>query len=153
VLRTGQPVGRFVGGAYRYSIPIVQGSTAGARKESCAAGHTGMMNQKDGEVIAVFPSSLSTAEGTAALRRLLALMGGCAFKAVLVTIFAVRVIFGRVITQRLAAMTAVMGRLAEGDSAVAIPAQRQNDEIAATTAALQVFKLLIGVGSRRRSAL
>ena len=140
VLSTGRAVGRFVGDTYRYSLPIIQGSTVGARKEGCAACHTGMMNQKDGEVIAVFSSSLSTAEGTAALRRLLALMGGCALAAVLVTIFAVRLIFGRVITQRLAGMTAAMGRLAEGDSAVAIPAQRQNDEIAAMAAALEVFK-------------
>lgn len=140
VLRTGQPVGRFAGDTYRYSMPIVQGSTVGARKEVCAACHTGMMNQKDGEVIAVFSSSLSTTEGMAALRRLLALMGGCALAAVLVAIFAVRMIFGRVITQRLAGMTDAMGRLAEGDSAVVIPAQRQNDEIAAMAAALEVFK-------------
>ncbi|HWJ19189.1 MAG TPA: hypothetical protein VNR65_10725, partial [Geobacterales bacterium] len=72
-LRTGRPVGRFVGDTYRYSMPIIQGSTVAARKEVCAACHTALMSENDGEVIAVFSSSLSTTEGMAALHRSLKL--------------------------------------------------------------------------------
>src|ERR1039458_3334160 len=53
-LRTGQPVGRFVGDAYRYSMPIIQGNVAAPRKEVCIACHTGMMGEKDGAAIAAF---------------------------------------------------------------------------------------------------
>ena len=99
VLRTGQPVGRFVGDTYRYSMPIIQGGTVAARKEVCAACHTALMSESDGEVIAVFSSSLSTTEGMAALYRSLALIAGGTFAAVLVVIFAIRIVLGRVITR------------------------------------------------------
>jgi signal transduction histidine kinase/CheY-like chemotaxis protein len=96
-LHTGQPVGRFVGDTYRYSLPIIQGNVLAPRKEVCIACHTGMMGEKDGEVIAVFSSSLSTTEGMAALHRSLALIAGGIFAAVLVVMFAIRTILGRVI--------------------------------------------------------
>ena len=32
-MRTGRPVGRFVDGAYRYSLPIVLGVTSGTEPE------------------------------------------------------------------------------------------------------------------------
>src|SRR5450759_1180633 len=96
-LRTGQPVGRFVGDTYRYSMPIIQGGTVAARKEVCAACHTALMSENDGDVIAVFSSSLSTTEGLAALHHSLALIAGGAFAAVLVVMFAIRIILGRII--------------------------------------------------------
>ena len=68
VLRTGKPVGRFVGDDYRYTLPILLGSGAGTRKEVCAACHTGAIGQQNGDVIAVFSSSLSAADDLAALR-------------------------------------------------------------------------------------
>src|ERR1039458_8263755 len=78
-------------------MPIIQGNVAPPRKEVCIACHTGMMGEKDGEVIAVFSSSLSTTEGMAALHRSLVLIAGGALAAVLVVIFAIRMILGRVI--------------------------------------------------------
>jgi methyl-accepting chemotaxis protein len=140
VLRTGQPVGRYVDGAYRYSLPIVQGHTAATRKEVCVGCHTGAMGQKDGDLIGVFSSSLSTAEDVAAVRRLLLWIAAGAIVSVGLVLATIRIIFGRVITRRLTGMTAVMERLAEGDRAVDVPAQAQNDEIAAMARAVEVFK-------------
>ena len=68
-MRTGRPVGRFVDGAYRYSLPIILGNTMAAPKDICESCHGGAMDIKDGEVIAVFSSSLSTAQDFSALRR------------------------------------------------------------------------------------
>jgi len=73
-LRSGRPVGRFVDGAYRYSLPIVLGVTNGAEQEACRVCHQLNMGLNDGEVIAVFSSRLSTAQEFGALRRLLAEM-------------------------------------------------------------------------------
>jgi signal transduction histidine kinase/CheY-like chemotaxis protein len=96
VLRTGRPVGRFVGDTYRYSMPIIQGSTVAARKEVCAACHTALMSENDGEVIAVLSSSLNTTEGMTALHRSLMLIAGGAFAAVMVLMFATRTIVERI---------------------------------------------------------
>jgi methyl-accepting chemotaxis protein len=139
-LRTGQPIGRFVGDMYRYSLPIVLGTAVGTKKDSCVACHTGAMGQKDGDVLGVFSSSLSTVEDFAALRRLLLLMAGGALIAVLVVVAAIRMIFGRVITRRLACMTAAMRRLAEGDNTVDVPVQKRADEIAEMASAVEIFK-------------
>jgi methyl-accepting chemotaxis protein len=139
VLRTGQPIGRFVGDSYRYSIPILLGNANG-NKEMCGACHTGAMGLNAGEVIAVFSSSLSTAKEVAALRTLLLLMSGGALVAVLLVILAIRTIFGRVITRRLTSMTTAMRGLAEGDHQVQIPAQAGADEIAEMASAVEIFK-------------
>src|ERR1022692_1904 len=42
-LRTGQPVGRFLDGAYRYSLPIVFGVTPGADGKNCVMCHGQLM--------------------------------------------------------------------------------------------------------------
>jgi methyl-accepting chemotaxis protein len=139
-MRTGQPVGRFVGDTYRYSLPILLGDAAGTRKEACMGCHEGGIGQKNGDVIAVFSSSLSTTADFAALQRLLWLMAGGALLAVVVVTLAIRMILGRVITRRLAAMTAAMRRLADGDHAAEIPAQTRADEIADMAGAVAVFK-------------
>jgi methyl-accepting chemotaxis protein len=139
-LRTGQPMGRFVGDTYRYSLPIVLGKNTTSDKEICAACHTGGMGINDGEVIAVFSSSLSTVKEMGALRQLLLWMSGGALVAVLLVILAIRTIFGRVITRRLTAMTTAMRSLAEGDNTVEIPAQRGADEIADMAGAVEIFK-------------
>jgi methyl-accepting chemotaxis protein len=137
VLRTGQSIGRFVGDTYRYSMPIVLGN---ANSGTCGACHTGAMDQNNGEVIAVFSSSLSTVREVAALRQLLLLMSGGALVAVLLVILAIRAIFGRVITRRLTAMTTAMRGLAEGDHMVEIPVQAGADEIAEMASAVEIFK-------------
>ena len=138
VLRTGQSIGRFVGDTYRYSIPIVLGNNANSG--TCGACHTGAMGQNNGEVIAVFSSSLSTVKEVAALRQLLLWMSGGALVAVLLVILAIRAIFGRVITRRLTAMTTAMRGLAEGDHMVEIPVQAGADEIAEMASAVEIFK-------------
>ena len=50
-MRTGQPVGRFVGDTYRYSLPILLGAAEGTRKEACMGCHGGAIGQKNGDVI------------------------------------------------------------------------------------------------------
>ncbi len=72
-LRTGRPIARFVDGAYRYSLPIILGQTLAAPKETCEGCHSAGMGLKDGEVIAVFSSSVSTVKDMSALRQLLLL--------------------------------------------------------------------------------
>jgi methyl-accepting chemotaxis protein len=139
-LRTGQPIGRFVEGAYRYSLPIVLGKTLAARKGICGSCHAGAIGQRDGEVIAVFSSSISTAEDIAALRRLLLLMAAGTLFGCLVVILGIRVIFGRVITRPLTGMTKAMRHLAEGDKTIEVPAQDRADEIGEMAGAVLVFK-------------
>jgi methyl-accepting chemotaxis protein len=140
VLRTGQPIGRFVGDTYRYSMPITLGKNANIGKEICSVCHTGAMGQNSGEVIAVFSSSLSTVKEVAALRELLLMMSAGALVAVLLVILAIRTIFGRVITRRLTAMTTAMRSFAEGDNTVEIPVQPEMDEIAEMASAVEIFK-------------
>ena len=140
VFRTGKPIGRFVGDTYRYSMPIVLNKNADDGKGTCAACHTGAMGQNDGEVIAVFSSSLSTVKEVAALREQLLWLSGGALLAVLLVILAIRTIFGRVITRRLTAMTTAMRGLAGGDHKVEIPEQAETDEIAEMAGAVEIFK-------------
>jgi methyl-accepting chemotaxis protein len=67
-LRTGQPVGRFVGATYRYSLPIIVGVTAGTEDASCRACHGAGQTPNGVRVLAVFSSSLATAADFAARR-------------------------------------------------------------------------------------
>jgi len=76
VLRTGRPVGRFFNDLYRYSMPIIEGSPL-MKQDGCIPCHGAAMGTKDGAVVAVFSSSLRTAEDFAALRqRVLILAAG-----------------------------------------------------------------------------
>ncbi len=136
-LRTGRPIGRFVEGAYRFSLPIVLGKSS---KASCGGCHADAIGQRDGEVIAVFSSSLSTANDFSALRQLLLLMAigtlfGCLF-----VILGIWLLFGRVITRPLTGMTRAMQRLAEGDKTIEVPAQDRADEIGEMAKAVLVFR-------------
>ncbi len=140
VLKTGRAVGRFVDGTYRYSLPIILGDVAASRKETCLGCHKEGIGQREGEVIAVFSSSVSTAADMAGLRRLLLMMSGGALLAVLGVMLGIRLIFGRVITRPLTSMTAAMRRLAAGDNGVDIPRQDRADEIGEMAGAVQVFK-------------
>ena len=136
-LRTGQPIGRFVEGAYRYSLPIVLGKSS---KESCGGCHAGAIGQRDGDVIAVFSSSLSTAKDMAGLRQLLLLMAAGTLFGCLLVILGIRLIFGRVITRPLTGMTEAMRHLAEGDKTIEVPAQDRADEIGEMAKAVLVFR-------------
>lgn len=140
VLRTGRPVGRFVDGAYRYSLPIVLGVSAGTNQQSCFDCHGATMNLTKGQVLSVFSSSLSTTAEFAALRQLLMQMAGASVAGTVILVLAIRMIFGRVISRRLNGITAVMLRLAEGDRAVEVPTQSHADEIGAMARAVEVFK-------------
>ncbi len=53
---------------------------------------------------------------------------------------AIALIIGRAIARPVISMTAAMGRLAEGDTGVAVPAQGRQDEIGDMAKAVQVFK-------------
>jgi methyl-accepting chemotaxis protein len=139
-LRTGRPVGRFVDDTYRYSLPIVLGGTARTRDPICTGCHTGMIGDTDGDVMTVFSTSLSTAQGYAVLHKLLTWMAAGGLTAVLFAIFGIRLILGRVITRPLTAMTTAMQRLAEGRHATEIPARNRLDEIGAMAGAVEVFK-------------
>ena len=139
-LRTGRPVGRFVDGTYRYSVPVVLGVTPGTNQKVCFDCHGATMSLTKGQVLAVFSSSLSTAAGFAALRRLLLSMAAASVVGTAILVLAIRAIFARVISRRLNAITAVMRRLAEGDRTVEIPAQDRADEIGAMARAVEVFK-------------
>lgn len=139
-LRTGQPIGRFIDGAYRYSLPIVLGKTSGSRKAVCKTCHVGAIGEKNGDVIAVFSSSISTAKDFAALWQLLLLMTAGTVVAVLFVIVGIRLIFGSVITRPLTGMTDAMLHLAGGDKTIDVPAQDRSDEIGKMAGAVLVFK-------------
>jgi len=139
-LRTGQPIGRFVEGNYRYSLPIVLGKTPATQKEVCNTCHVAAIGEKNGDVIAVFSSSISTAKDIAALRQLVLLMAAGTVLAVLLVILGIRLIFGSVITRPLTGMTEAMRRLAEGDKTIEVPTQDRADEIGKMAGAVRVFK-------------
>ena len=139
-LRTGQPVERFVGGTYRYSLPIVLGRNTGARTEVCAGCHTGGMGIENGEVIAVFSTSVPAAADFAALYRLLFIMAGGMAAAAAAAILGIQFILGRVITVPLARMTKAMLSLAGGDETTVAPAQHRKDEIGEMAGAVSIFK-------------
>ncbi|HYA71640.1 MAG TPA: hypothetical protein VEF36_00640, partial [Roseiarcus sp.] len=119
-LRAGRPIARFVDGAYRYSLPIILGQTLAAPKENCEGCHGAGTGLQDGEAIAVLSSSLSTAKDMAALRELLLLMAAGTAFGCLFSIFAIRLILGRVVTRPLTGMTGAMQRLAEGDTTIEV---------------------------------
>jgi methyl-accepting chemotaxis protein len=137
-LDSGKPVARIEGGSYRYSLPIVLGVTEGATAEVCHACHDAM-GLKTGDVIAVLSSSLSMdAERQAVHTIIITLILGGLGVAV-VAVLGVRWILGRVVTDPLAEMMGVMGRLAEGDHSVEIPYRDRRDEVGAMARAVQFF--------------
>ncbi len=139
-LRTREPVERFAGGAYRYSLPIVLGRNTGSQTETCAGCHTGGMGIENGEVIAVFSTSVPAAADFAALHRFLWIMAAGAAATAAIAILGIKLILGQVITQPLAKMTKAMLRLADGDESTEIPARQRKDEIGEMGRAVRVFK-------------
>lgn len=93
---TGRPVGRFVDGAYRLSMPIVLGVTAGTDKPVCRQCHGDTIGEQVGEVTAVFSSRLATADEFDALRTMLAWLALAAAAATAVALLAIQLVFGRV---------------------------------------------------------
>jgi methyl-accepting chemotaxis protein len=155
VLRTGQPVGRFVGTVYRFSIPIILGVTAGAESRSCASCHTKLMEQEKGDVLGVLSSSISVEAEMSKLRQTQwTIMLICACVG-LVIIASVHFSFGRMVSRPLARMTRVMTALAKGDMTVDVPdmaARHYKDEVGAMARALQIFKDTILEVERMKAA-
>ena len=140
-LRSGQPVARFVGDTYRFSLPIILGRTQGTSKQVCLSCHAGAIDQKDGDVIGLFSSSVSAASDIADVRRFIRLMAAGGLVAVLLLVLSIHTIFGTVITRPLGAMTLAMRRLADGDTATAVAGQQRTDEIGDMARAVEVFKV------------
>ena len=139
-MQTGQPIGRFVGDVYRYSLPIVMGVTSGTSVPSCVSCHARLMDQGKGDVLAVFSSSLSVKADRAELMRVQAAIAAISVVVGLAIILGLRVLFGRMVSAPLTRMTQAMTVLAEGDMAVAVPDKERQDEVGRMAGALQVFK-------------
>ena len=139
-MRTRQPVERFDAGTYRYSMPIVLGRNTGGNTEICSGCHTGGMGIENGEVIAVFSTTVPAVEEVAALHRFLWIMAAGAAGAALAAILGIWLIFGQIITRPLARMTKAMLRLAEGDETAEVPSRNRKDEIGEMGGAVSVFK-------------
>ncbi len=139
-MATGRAAGRFVGDTFRYSLPIVLGRTIAGPKETCMPCHAGAMGLNEGEMIAVFSSSLSAAADCAALNTLLWRIAGAGLIVGLLVIAGIWRLLGGVVTKPLARMTETMRRLAEGDTKVAVPAEDRGDEIGAMAKAILVFR-------------
>ncbi len=139
-LRTGQPVGRFVGNSYRFSLPIVLGVSSGTEAASCAACHTRLMDQEKGDVLGVFSSSLSVEADKADLRRVQGVIILISVVVGLAIIAGVHFSFGRMVSDPLIRMTGAMTGLASGDMAVAVPHVDRQDEVGRMAGALEVFK-------------
>jgi len=138
-LATGKPVGRFVGGFYRYSLPIVLGVTEGANQEVCHTCHGGM-GIEDGEVIAVLSSSLSTAGERAELAHILTWLIGLGLLTAVVAVIGVRSILTHLIIRPVGQLRALMERLSQGDTGVEITGTGRADEVGDMARAVQVFK-------------
>jgi methyl-accepting chemotaxis protein len=150
-LSTGQPVERFEGDTYRYSLPIVLGRNTGTQTEVCAGCHTGGMGIESGEVIAVFSTSTPANAEFAALHRFLLIMAAGAAVTAAIAILGIRLILGRVIARPLAGMTAAMRGLAGGDESVEVPSHGRTDEIGEMAGAVRIFKEHMIEASRLRA--
>jgi methyl-accepting chemotaxis protein len=153
-LRTGRPVGRFFNDTYRYSMPIIEGSPL-MKQEGCIACHGSAMGMKDGDVVAVFSSSLKTTEGFAALRQRVLVLAAGALAAILLMLLAIWSVFGRVVAKPIHTIAAVLTELTN-DRIVDVPYAGRNDEVGDIAKATEVFKHSIAekvVNLRVRRAL
>jgi len=140
VLRTGQPIGRFIGDIYRYSLPIIIGKTAGTDAQVCRSCHVNLMDETDGVVTAVFSSSVSTEADFVELRWILGIMAASAVLAATVAMICVHLLFGRIVGRPLARMTGAMTALAGGDTTSPIVGADRKDEIGVMARTVQIFK-------------
>ena len=150
-LATGKPVGRMVGGFYRYALPIVLGVTNGADQEVCHTCH-GAMGIQDGEVIAVLSSSLSVAVERQHLDEVIfrLIIGGIV--AAIIAVLGVRWILGKVVTSPIGSMIGTMGRLADGDTSVHVHFLGRRDEVGDMARSVNVFKEHMQEADRLRLA-
>jgi methyl-accepting chemotaxis protein len=139
-MRTGEPVGRYQDGAYRYSVPIILGRPLSANKETCLKCHGELMGLKEGEPIAVFSSSLDAEGDFAATRQLQLAFAGVGLILGLGVIAATWWTLNSVVARPLKGITGAMQRLAAGDSTVEPPGAERRDEIGAMAQAVLVFR-------------
>jgi methyl-accepting chemotaxis protein len=138
VLHTGQPVGRFVGDTYRYSIPIIEGSPL-MKQPNCVSCHGAAMGTKDGEVIAVFSTSRLATEDFIALRQRVMFLAAGSVVAILVMLVAIWSVFGRVVARPIRKIAAVLTELTN-DRVVVVPYAERADEVGDIAKATEVFK-------------
>jgi methyl-accepting chemotaxis protein len=93
-----------------------------------------------GDVMGVFSSSLDTSKEFADLHKIIIGMGIAALLVSLSVVFIIKFIFGHIVSRPLALMTGVMGQLAAGDVAVAVPSLQNRDETGDIARAVEVFK-------------
>ena len=137
VLRTGRTIGRLDGNTYRYSVPIVLGPTD---EKICHNCHVGVMDGKDGEIVAVFSSSLDVTLEYGQVRRSIYFMIGGALGSSVIVMLLTRLLFNHVINTPLTRMTGVMAEMAAGDLHVAVPFTGRTDEMGAMADAMEVFR-------------
>jgi methyl-accepting chemotaxis protein len=154
-LRTGRPVGRFVGDTYRYSMPVVWGISAVTKQKVCTGCHASAMGEKNGDVVTVFSSSVRTTKEFAVLRQHILLTAAGALLAILLMLLAVWSIFGRVVARPVRKVAAVLTDLTN-DRIVDVPYTNQGDEVGEIAKATEVFKQSIAekvINLRVRSGL
>jgi len=141
-LRSGEPVGRFVGDNYRFSLPIVHGKSLVMKQDACVMCHGPGMGAKDGEVIAVFSSSLPINKDLATIWR--RIWGAAAIAVALIAsmLAAIWWIFGRVVAKPICRLSGVLGELTN-DRVVDVPFTERRDEVGEIARATEVFKLSI----------
>ncbi len=140
VLKTGRPIGRFVGNSYRYSIPIVYGVTEGTKQNACVGCHAKMIGEEKGGVISVFSSTLDMTKEYAENRKDIFIMIGGALVASALVMVLTHMLFTYVIDTPLTRMTGVMSEMAEGNLGVVVPFTGRSDEMGAMADAMEVFR-------------
>ncbi len=154
-LRTGRPVGRFVGDTYRYSIPIVWGVSTVTKQEVCAGCHVSAIGESGGSVVNVFSSSVPTTKDFAALRQHILLLVAGVLAGLLLMLLAIWSIFGRVVAHPIHKIATVLTDLTN-DRVVDVPFGNRGDEVGEIARATEVFKHSVAekvINLRVRSAL
>jgi methyl-accepting chemotaxis protein len=138
-MRTGEPVGRFIDGYFRYSMPVVLGKAGANNREVCFSCHGGM-GLKEGDTIAVLSSSLRLDAEQAAYERMLAYMVSIGGLASVALVVAIGMVLRNVVSNPLGLATEQMRRLAKGDLGVQVSGSERGDEIGEIARAVEVFK-------------
>jgi methyl-accepting chemotaxis protein len=140
VMRTGRPIARFVGDAYRYSVPIILGHPLSAPKETCLACHGELMGLTEGEPIAVFSSSIAAGGDIAELYALLWRIGAGGFAVGLGVVAFTWWVLSSIVIWPLNGIVGAMRRLAGGDMSVDFASHGRRDEIGEMQSAVLVFR-------------
>lgn len=140
-IETGKLVGRYTkDGTYRMSMPIVLGVTAGADREVCFSCHGALMGEEKGDVIAVLSSSLAVAPEQAKTDRVLIGIALGGLIVCLLTVFGIRFLLSKLVTNPLSELGGVMEVLADGSTDVDIRSTDRHDEIGSMARSVEVFK-------------